>query len=254
MAASSLGRRGVVGVPSWPLLSLALGREVGPAGPRGAPAKDRVGGPEPAAPGQRGLEAGPYFQRRPCPGAGPQEALPAAPDVGLRDSVSRARPEANPHRIRSQSEPRAAAPGLEATAHSLEFPERHGLGAGAGPRPPRPAAPRSTPGRGAAMATGAGRPASLAPRHPPVPARPPHREAPDPSRRRRPAGRGLSGRTPRRRPRRGQDGGPRGRGAEGSGGEGRKRGRLPSRRPLSRLRRGEEMAPEAIIELPVCLA
>lgn len=41
---------------------------------------------------------------------------------------------------------------------------------------------------------------------------------------------------------------------EGSGGEGRKRGRLPSRRPLSRLRRGEEMAPEAIIELPVCLA
>ncbi|XP_045345986.1 basic proline-rich protein-like [Leopardus geoffroyi] len=47
------------------------------------------------------------------------------------------------------------------------------------------------------MATGAGCPA---------PPRPPRREAPDPSRRRRPAGRGLSGRTPRSRPRRGQDG------------------------------------------------
>lgn len=38
---------------------------------------------------------------------------------------------------------------------------------------------------------------------------------------------------------------------EALGGAGRKRGRLPSRRPLSRSARAEEMAPEAIIELPV---
>lgn len=55
----------VSGVPSWPLLFLALSREVGPAGPW-----DRVGGPEPAAPGQRSLEARPYFQRLPCLGSG----------------------------------------------------------------------------------------------------------------------------------------------------------------------------------------
>lgn len=66
VAGSRLARRAVVGMPSWPLHSLALSGEVGPPGLWAALAKGRAG-PEPAALGQRGLEAWPYFQRLPCP-------------------------------------------------------------------------------------------------------------------------------------------------------------------------------------------
>lgn len=158
--------------------------------------------------------------------------LSTAPDKGLPGSASRAGTKVSLPMIRPPEVPRAAA--------------RDWI--------PPPTAPGSRKDPGSAKRRGLGSPA-LQPRGARRDGALPWRR---PRRARRPAplgvaggptGPGLSDPTARRRPRRDQDGGRR-----GSGMGGRKLWNLPSHRSLSRSGRGEEMAPEAKIELPACLA
>lgn len=96
---------------------------------------------------------------------GPRKRLSTAPDARLPGPVSRARLRVTRHMNQSVT---GRATGLslilKATAHSPRFRERPWFSEGAGPRQPSSPTPRSTPGRGAAMATGAPR------RAPPLPA------------------------------------------------------------------------------------
>lgn len=163
---------------------------VGKAGPWVAPGKGRAGALEAAAQGP------PY--RRSGVGCSLPIALAVFPLPLTRGCrASQAEPVPRLARPRSARRKCSGPPrGIGYAANSPGFPERPWFGEEAGPRQPGSAAPRSTPGRGAAMATGA--PRRAAPRPAPLGVAGG------------PTGPGLSDPTARRRPRRDQDGGRRG--------------------------------------------
>lgn len=208
------------------------------AWPVGSPGEGPTGALEAAAPGQCGPEAAPTFSGPPTAGVRwraasplpwPSFRCPWRGAAGLREQSAHP---GRPRRTPAPEEPRAAARAWEppptAPGSGKDPGSAKGRGLGS---PVRSPAEHAGTGRCHGDGCAAPRPAPLGVAGGPT-------------------GRGLSDPTARRRPRRDQDGGRRGRGAEGRAGSS---GARPHR-SLSRSGSGAEMAPEAAIELPARLA